>query len=449
MAEYRLPGPTCAWSQSLLVDNGSSALGAGCPRGPVDGAAAGHASEFDPRTLWRRAAAVREACSIGLARAPQAIVRETGLDDLPALAKGLLEGALAMLAGVGASAALGGTVGGAVGAVLGGVGAVPGAVVGAQFGMDAGVAVLGWIGLGFLAVAIGRGLGEVSGMAVRAVGQAWAAEGTAQRSEDVEAAGQWLADAVGRLMRVIVMAVVARLAAAQTVGATARASATAEELYAALRQSRLGAGFADWVAANAERLLGNPRLRMHNEVGGTGGKGVERVTPSQLLKVSGETPAGEVQGANSSARRLGLGADEVGNRGAPVNGAIRSVPFGFENEPQFLSAARELQDALKASGIDDAIVGVRGSSVTGQSLTKGTPFGPESDIDFFVESSKLTEGYKVSKNIPGFVHPNKILPDYPLLEKWAEKWSKVLGREITPGAFRPGMLPNQPAILVK
>ena len=131
----------------------------------------GHASDLDPRLLWQRGEAVREACAIGLARAPAAIVRETGLDDLPALARGILDGVLAMLAVVGVTAAVGGAAGGAVGALFGGVGAAPGAAVGAQLGMDAGVAVLGWLGLAFLAVAIGRGLGEISGMVTRAVGR--------------------------------------------------------------------------------------------------------------------------------------------------------------------------------------------------------------------------------------------------------------------------------------
>ena len=282
MADYRLPGPVCASQQTLLTDNGSLPRDAGCPRGPVLGADAGHASDLDPRVLWRRAQAVQEASAIGLARAPAAIVRETGLDDMPALARGILEGVLAMLAVVGVTTVVGGAAGGAIGALFGGAGAAPGAVIGAQLGMDAGVAVLGWLGLAFLAVEIGRGLGEIGGMVTRAVGMAWDAEGTSRRAREIDAAGQLLADAVGRLMLLIVMAVVARLAAGQAAGATGRASASAEELYAALRRSRLGAGFADWVKANAERLLRDPRLRRHREVSGTGAKAAEAMTPSQM-----------------------------------------------------------------------------------------------------------------------------------------------------------------------
>ncbi|MFT3898567.1 MAG: hypothetical protein QM719_12910 [Thermomonas sp.] len=132
----------------------------------------------------------------------------------------------------------------------------------------------------------------------------------------------------------------------------------------------------------------------------------------------------------------------------PINGATRSVPLGFESEAHFMTAADELQNALRASGIDDAVIGVRGSSVTGQSWRTGNPFSEKSDIDFFVESSQLTDGYLTSPNIPGFVNPKPILRDYPLLRDWSNKWQIDLGRKITPGGFVPGTVPNNPAIIV-
>jgi hypothetical protein len=142
-------------------------------------------------------------------------------------------------------------------------------------------------------------------------------------------------------------------------------------------------------------------------------------------------------------------AEPAGIVGVPINGATRTVPLSFNPPEQFATAAQQLQDALVQSGITDATVGVRGSSVTGVSLTKGTPFGPRSDIDFFIESEQLTNGYKTSKNIPGFVHPGKILPDYPLLRDWSATWTNTLGRDVTPGAFVPGTLPSQPSIVVR
>jgi hypothetical protein len=159
---------------------------------------------------------------------------------------------------------------------------------------------------------------------------------------------------------------------------------------------------------------------------------------------------------------LGVGsrffANKVGNIGAedvitaksiPINGSSRNFPLGFEAETQFHGAALELSSALKSSGIMDATVGVRGSSVTGVNYSTGQTFRPTSDIDFFIESGQLTEGYKASRTIPGFVHPDKVLRDYPLLSDWSQKWKGILGRDITPGAFQPGTLPPHPAILVK
>jgi hypothetical protein len=130
-----------------------------------------------------------------------------------------------------------------------------------------------------------------------------------------------------------------------------------------------------------------------------------------------------------------------------INGATRTVPHGFESEAQFLESIHDVQSILTKYGIDDAIVGVRGSSVTGFSRIKNTLFGSQSDIDFFIESEKLTQGLKTSQNIPGFVHPKNILSNFPELKNWSRKWSEILGRDITPGGFQPGMLPNEPTII--
>ena len=156
------------------------------------------------------------------------------------------------------------------------------------------------------------------------------------------------------------------------------------------------------------------------------------------------TKAGESINSQAGANPVGVALESV-----PINGANRSAPLGFEDKSQFHGSVLELRDALSASGVNDATIGVRGSSVTGSSFKTGTPFGPKSDIDFFVESGQLTEAYKPSRNIPGFIHPNKIMNDYPLLSQWSEKWTGVLGRDVTPGAFQPGTLPQHPAIIAR
>ena len=137
--------------------------------------------------------------------------------------------------------------------------------------------------------------------------------------------------------------------------------------------------------------------------------------------------------------------------GVPINGATRNVPLGFESESQFLTASKELNDVMSAHGINDAIVGVRGSSVTGfggnpKSPTFGQPFGPTSDIDLFVESAVAVNAFKKQ---PGFVHPDKMINAFPGLDVWSQRWSDILGRPVSPAAWKPGARPPTPAILVK
>lgn len=286
MADYRLPGPTDSWSQWLHTDNGCSARSANAGRGPVNGAVAGHASHWDPLVPLRRAAAVGEAYQIARLRAPAAIARATGLDDLPSLAAHVLAGLLQMALVVAASTALGAAAGAAIGALFGGVGAAPGGLAGAELGFNAGMAIITWMGLATIAVEVVRGLGQVTQLLQRGVVMAWEAEDhPAHRQMQVDAAGQLLADAMGQLMLLVMLAIVARLTASQAMASTQRAASAQAELITLLRQSRLGGEFAAWVDANSARLMRNPKLRLHNETAGRSGAGSAASTPSQLRKL--------------------------------------------------------------------------------------------------------------------------------------------------------------------
>jgi RHS repeat-associated protein len=117
---------------------------------------------------------------------------------------------------------------------------------------------------------------------------------------------------------------------------------------------------------------------------------------------------------------------------------VRTVPLGFASGQQFRQATAELEMALEKSGITDASIGVRGSSVIGISSETAAPFSAASDIDFFVESSQLTEGFQTSRNIPGFVHPDKISSSFDAIAEWSQIWSENLGRSVSVGGFRPG-----------
>lgn len=112
------------------------------------------------------------------------------------------------------------------------------------------------------------------------------------------------------------------------------------------------------------------------------------------------------------------------------------IPRGFQSAEQFAQAGDELKAALNQSGIKYNSIGVKGSSVNGYSAHKGTRFGAQSDIDVFIDLSEDI-GLSSSKNINGFIHPQKLFKQYPAFQQWSEG-TKTLGREITPGAYKPG-----------
>jgi RHS repeat-associated protein len=134
---------------------------------------------------------------------------------------------------------------------------------------------------------------------------------------------------------------------------------------------------------------------------------------------------------------------------APVSGSA-SIPRGFSGAQQFAQASEELSAALSQSGITDATIGVRGSSVTGFSYRTGLSFDAvkRSDIDFFVESRQLTQGLDTSLNIPGFVHPKLIRQNFLPIAEWSQRWSGILGRKVSVGGFQGGTAPTGTGVLL-
>jgi len=210
---------------------------------------------------------------------PEAVLTETGY-EVSTFIKGLVPGLIQMIVIMAATTVLGAAVGGIVGFFCGGVGAAPGAVVGGELGMDAGVAILTWLGVAFLAVSIAKGIGEMMGALRNGVEQAWAARnlhGPAQERQIGQAAKE-IARSVGILMRLILQAIVAYLLKRAAVGATRSAvgtvravksegagavsEATVAELVGKLRASRFGRGLADWVDKNWQKLVKDPKLRV-------------------------------------------------------------------------------------------------------------------------------------------------------------------------------------------
>ncbi|CAM4084935.1 DUF6861 domain-containing protein [Roseateles saccharophilus] len=286
MANYRIPGPLDASRGNHDVRDGTGQRRAGVTPGFINGAAAGNTSAWDAFLKnAERVEAVYDAVGIGQQRAGAAILRETG-HALEELVKGLIPGLLMMMVVLVATTVIGGVIGAVIGFFAGGAGAAPGAVIGADLGVSAGVTILTWLGLGFLVVGIAQGFGELIGALSHATTRAWNAPDSPRTRAEVDAAGDEYAYAVALLFKLILMAIVARLTMGQ-------GKASAEETLALLRKSKLGEGFAEWVAKNQDALLRNPRLRPKPKAKQSEAPVQEAQSPSQVQKQAGKAEAAE------------------------------------------------------------------------------------------------------------------------------------------------------------
>jgi hypothetical protein len=218
---------------------------------------------------------------------PAAVYEETG-EALDEVLSGILPAILIGLAVVAGTTLVGISAGALVGAIAGvGIGAVPGAVAGGHIGFSAGVWILEWMGLAFLAVYVGKNLHEVTWLLERGFDAAW---GHGARdsfcmdtyeliyggwndyvpsTSSAMKASKYFARAVAVVIRLVLEGIVLYI--------TARGVAKLPELVAQLKSSRLGPGFAAWVEKNYLRLMNNPRLKRKVSTGAT----VER--PAKVL----------------------------------------------------------------------------------------------------------------------------------------------------------------------
>ena len=355
MAGNQQPGPLCGHTNPVNVDDGTMCRAESPKPGSVSSgvvssfvssvsstftwAADSVGAEYDAVTTtlqvkysdlqrgirddFTGALCIYQAASQAEDFAGDAILEETGC-QLKALLSGLIPGLLQMVAIVGASTILGAGIGGLIGSLAGGVGAAPGAVVGADLGFDIGMAVLTWLGVGFLAVSIAKGFAELLEAIRNGVEWAWAArklKGTAQK-EQLDKAAHEFARSAGIVMRLILQGILAYLLkkaamsstrgvvgtvrGVQTRGAAAAAEASVAELVGKLRASKFGDGFADWVEKNWRDLEKNPKLQpppaaaplpapagaagAADGAGGGGGKGVAEAADDADAAAEEEKP---------------------------------------------------------------------------------------------------------------------------------------------------------------
>ncbi len=109
-------------------------------------------------------------------------------------------------------------------------------------------------------------------------------------------------------------------------------------------------------------------------------------------------------------------------------------PLGFTDEEQFVEAARRFR---AAAGVEDAVVGIRGSASTGQSAQTGAAFGPASDLDFFLVSDTLYQQALSAgaNNTKGALRVGATQRYFPTLAAVEKSLSAELGRKTTVRIF--------------
>ena len=219
-----------------------------------------------------RAEALYQAIRIAKRRAPQAIREATG-QELNDLVAGVIPGLLAALAIVAVPTGALAFLGFVTGSLAGIVGSVPAAAAGAAFGFELGVWILEYLGLAFLATYLGASLVRAGALAEEASKLAWNSVDHPQVQQlEIQRAGEKFASAIALIVRGLLQGIVAFLLAKGTAAAASRVP----ELVEQLRNSKLGAGFADWVDRNWSGLIRSSELK--DEVpslrrGGGGGSG--------------------------------------------------------------------------------------------------------------------------------------------------------------------------------
>ena len=135
----------------------------------------------------------------------------------------------------------------------------------------------------------------------------------------VDRSAHQLAEAVGLVLRGVLQGIVALLLAKGTAAAAGRVP----EVVGKLRESRLGAGFAQWIESNWARLIEEPKLKGEPAVP----KAVPAkdtgpaVTPSQLRRMAEQGKADSQAGPRGKSGEVGS-TETAGLGGAPQIGVI-------------------------------------------------------------------------------------------------------------------------------
>lgn len=139
---------------------------------------------------------------------------------------GLVKGLLLAAGVIGLITAVGAALGAVAGAPAGGIGAVPGAVAGATAGFKISMAVMNYLGLGFLAAYVGNRLGNIGRQLYQGVKAAWNSRGNLTR---INAASRRMAVGYGILASVLITGLILYVAARGIQGVASRALPAAKK----------------------------------------------------------------------------------------------------------------------------------------------------------------------------------------------------------------------------
>ena len=350
--------------------------------------------EIRKPVLAERVQSVIKAYFLALRMAPAAVYQETGY-QLGQILEGLLPGLLQMLAVLGISTVVGSGAGATIGFFFGGVGAAPGAVVGGELGLEAGTAILTWMGLGFLAVTIGQGLGELTTVLTGAIRRAWHAAEHGHPQFEIESAAQDLARAVGILFRLILQGIMAYVLKKGAVGSSSATLSTSQtilkggtrvaadesiaQVSALLKKSKLPDGFVVWIEKNWGDLKRNPTLvnTKTTPAGRTGAVSTTE-TPSQLKRASSK--AVEDADLLKDGDRVNVKKADKRQRPEPngFDGPDGYKTHGIDANPLSSPVGKKMIDKLKEQGMteDQALKKAREFIASGADMPRAIDIAP-------------------------------------------------------------------------
>jgi hypothetical protein len=119
-------------------------------------------------------------------------------------------------------------------------------------------------------------------------------------------------------------------------------------------------------------------------------------------------------------------------------------PLGFKNPDQYQEFRRELQEVLRATELKDVHVGLAGTASAFYSENPRKPSGhffdenpaEPADIDFNLAGPAILQqlqaaGKKPHPTISDIYRNRDVFDAFPKLRELAEKWSRVLQREVS------------------